>query len=65
MKRLQGFLTVIFTVALNLCQHLATAQQSGGSSGAKVTIPAEASVNHMNGFSPEEIKVKLRLLNVD
>jgi plastocyanin len=47
---------VTFTAASSLSQHSAAAQQSGG--GAKVTIPAGASITPTNGFSPKSINVK-------
>jgi|SRR5437764_10074386 plastocyanin len=47
---------VTFTAALSLSQHSAAAQQS---SGAKVTIPAGASITPANGFSPKSINVKV------
>src|SRR5690349_11374722 len=46
---------VTFTAALRLSQHSAAAQ----SSGAKVTIPAGASITPANGFSPKSINVKV------
>ena len=46
---------VTFAAASNMSQNLAAAQ----SGGAKVTIPAGASTNPANGFSPKEIKVKV------
>jgi plastocyanin len=47
---------VTFTAASRLSQHSAAAQQS---SGAKVTIPAGASITPANGFSPKSINVKV------
>ena len=46
--------TLVSFATANLSQHSVAAQ----SGGAKVTIPAGASTNPANGFSPKEIKVK-------
>ncbi|HZA06514.1 MAG TPA: plastocyanin/azurin family copper-binding protein [Nitrososphaeraceae archaeon] len=47
--------TLVNFATANLSQHSVAAQ----SGGAKVTIPAGASTNPANGFSPKEIKVKV------
>ena len=47
--------TLVSFATANLSQHSVAAQ----SGGAKVTIPAGASTNPANGFSPKEIKVKV------
>jgi plastocyanin len=46
---------VTFAAATSLSQHSAAAQ----SNGAKVTIPAGASINPTNGFSPKSINIKV------
>jgi plastocyanin len=43
-----------FAVASNLSEHSAAAQ-----GGAKVSIPAGASINPTNGFSPKSVSVKV------
>ena len=54
-----------FAVASNLSEHSAAAQQysssssSGGGTGTKVSIPAGASINPTNGFSPKSVSVKV------
>lgn len=47
--------TLVSFATASLSQHSVAAQ----SGGAKVTIPAGASTNPANGFSPKEIKVKV------
>jgi plastocyanin len=47
--------TLVNFATASVSQHSAAAQ----SSGAKVTIPAGASIKPTNGFSPKEIKVKV------
>ena len=46
---------VTFAAATSLSQHSAAAQ----SSGAKVSIPAGASINPTNGFSPKSTNIKV------
>src|SRR5919197_2705767 len=54
-----------FAVASNLSEHTAAAQHysssssSGGWTGTKVSIPAGASINPTNGFSPKSVSVKV------
>jgi plastocyanin len=52
-----------FAVASNLSEHSAAAQQyssgGGGGTGTKVSIPAGASINPTNGFSPKSVSVKV------